>query len=58
MKSLYLKGYEWLLSQNKQVRIDFFSYRRYKALAKHIKPFFKKKIKVKGRQCPDYKPCQ
>ena len=23
MKTLYLKGYEWLLSQNQQVRNDF-----------------------------------
>ena len=54
MKILYLKGYKWLLSQNQRVRIDFLGYRRYEALAKHIKPFFKKNIKVKGRQCPDY----
>ena len=54
MKILYLKGYKWLLSQNQRVRIDFLGYRRYNALAKHIKPFFKKNVNVKGRQCPDY----
>ena len=39
MKILNLKGCNWL---NQQVRNDFFGYRRYEALAKHIKPFFKK----------------
>ena len=42
MKILYLKGYKWLLSQNQQVRNEFFGYRWYKPLAKHIKPFLKK----------------
>ena len=41
MEILYLKGYKWLLSQNKRIGIDFLGYRRYKALAKHIKPFLK-----------------
>ena len=45
MKTLYLKGYKWLVSQNQQLRIDFRDYRRYNALAKHIKPFFKKMLK-------------
>ena len=49
MKVLYLQGYKWLLSQNQRVRNDFLGYRRYEALAKHIKPFLKN-IKVKGRQ--------
>ena len=53
MKILYLKGYKWLLCQNQQVRNVFFGYRRYQALAKHIKHYFAK-IKVKGRQCPGY----
>ena len=51
MKILYLKGYKWLLSLNQRVRNDFFGYRRYKALAKHINPFLKKTLKgqnVKG----------
>ena len=52
MKNLYLKGYKWLLSQNQRVRIDSLRYRRCKALAKYKRPFLKK-IKVKGRQCPD-----
>ena len=42
MKILYLKGYKWLLSQSQGVRIDFLGYRRYEALAKHIKPVLKK----------------
>ena len=42
MKILYLKDYKWLLSQNQRVRNDFFGYRRYETLAKHIKPFFTK----------------
>ena len=41
---LYLKGYKWLLSQNQRVRNDFSGYRRYEALAKHIKPFFTKHL--------------
>ena len=42
MKTLYLKGYKWLLSQNQVVRNEIFGYGRYEALAKHIKPFLKK----------------
>ena len=42
MKVLYLKGYKWLLPQNKRVTNGFFGYRRYEALAKHVKPFLKK----------------
>ena len=42
MKTLYLKGYKWLLSENQLVRIDFFGYRWYEAMVKHIKPFLKK----------------
>ena len=42
MNILYLKGYKWLLSQNQNRRIDFLGYRRYEALAEHIKPSFKK----------------
>ena len=45
MKILYLKGYKWLLSENQRVRNDFFGYRRYEALAKHVKAFFKKTLK-------------
>ena len=41
MKILYLKGYNWLLSQNQRVTNDFSGYRRYMALAKHIEPFQK-----------------
>ena len=51
MKILYLKGYEWLLSQNQQIGNDFFCYIWYLAFAKHIKPVFKKNIKVKGIRC-------
>ena len=47
MKILHLKGYNWLLSQNQRVRNDFFGYRRYEALAKHISPFLKKTLKWK-----------
>ena len=36
METLYLKGFKWLLAQNQRVRNDFFGYRRYEALAKHI----------------------
>ena len=54
MKTLYLKSYKCLLSQTHRVRNDFFGYKRYEALAQHIKSFLKN-IKVKGRQCPDYK---
>ena len=53
MKILYLKGYKWLLSQNQGVRNNFFGYRRYEALAKHIKPF-RQNIKGKGHHCLDY----
>ena len=55
MKILYLKGCKWLLFQNQRVIIDFLGYIRYAALAKHIKFFFKKNIKVKGCQYPDCK---
>ena len=49
---LYLKSCKWLLSR---LRNNFCRYRRYQALAEHLKPFFNKKnVKVKGRQCPDY----
>ena len=54
MKILYLEGYKWLLPQDQRVRISFLGYTRYEVLAKHIKPFFKKTIKVKERQCLDY----
>ena len=54
MKILYLKGYKWLLSQNQWVRIDFLGYIQYEALAKPIKLFLEKNMKVKGLQCPDY----
>ena len=53
MKILYLKSCKWLLSQNQQVRIDFLRYRRYEALAKHIKPLKKKKtVKRKDVSAP------
>ena len=42
MKILYMKGYKWLLSQNQRLRNETFGYRRYEALVKHIKSFFKK----------------
>ena len=42
MKTLYLKGYNWLLFQNQRVRIEFLGYIWCKALAKHMKPFLKK----------------
>ena len=35
-------------------RNDYFGYRRYEALTKHVKLFKKKNIKVKGCQCQDY----
>ena len=41
IRVFYLKG-KWLLSQDQQVRNDFFGYRWYEALAKHIKLFSKK----------------
>ena len=37
MKVLCLKGHKWLLFQNQGVRNDFFAYRRFEALSKHIK---------------------
>ena len=54
MKSLYLKGCKWLLSQNQPVRNDLFGYGQDEALAKRSKPFLKN-IKVKGRQFRDYR---
>ena len=39
MKILYWKGYKWLLSQNKRVRIDFSGYRQHETLAKDIRLF-------------------
>ena len=39
-----------MLSQNQQVRNDFFGNRRCEALTEHIKPFLKN-IKGNGRQC-------
>ena len=38
MRIYYNKIYKWLLSQNQRVRNGFFGYRRYEALAKHVKP--------------------
>ena len=52
MELLYLKDYKWVLSQNELVRIDFLGYRRYELLAKHIKPFFQKKLKRKDAIAP------
>ena len=52
MEMLYLRGYKWLFFQNHRVINDFFGYRRYEALAKHIKLFLKN-IKVKGYHLPD-----
>ena len=49
---LYLKDYEWLLSQKRRVKNYFFGYRRKEELAEHIKPFSIKH--KKGRQCQDY----
>ena len=37
MKILYFNGYKWLLSHDQRLRNNFFGYRWYKALAKHIK---------------------
>ena len=42
MKISYLNDNKWSLSQNQRVKNDFIYYRRYKALAKHIKHFSKK----------------
>ena len=47
MKTLYLKGYKWLLSQNQRVRIDFLGYTWYEAVAKYIKFFLKKPLNLK-----------
>ena len=52
MKTLYLKGYKWLLSQNQGVRNNFFGYRGYEAMAKHTKTFFEN-MNVKRRKCLD-----
>ena len=52
VKILYLKGYKWLLSQKKRVRIDFFGYIRCEALARHIKPFKRNKLKWKHVSAP------
>ena len=51
MKILYL--HKGLLSHKQQVRTDFFGYRRYYAVANHVKTFLKN-VKVKGREYPDY----
>ena len=53
MKILYLKRYKWLLSQKQRVKNHFSGYRRYDALAKHIKPL----EPLKGSQCPDCNGC-
>ena len=52
IKILYLKGYRWLFSQNQRVRIGLLDYRRYDALAKHVKPFLKKTLKWKDVSAP------
>ena len=52
IKILYLKGYRWLFSQNQWVRIGLLDYRRYEALAKHVKPFLKKTLKWKDVSAP------
>ena len=44
-----MKGCKWLLSQNHRVRNDFFGYRWYEAVAKHIKLFITN-IKVERSQ--------
>ena len=46
MKTLYLKGYKWLISQNQQVRNDFIGHGWYEALGKDAKPTFNKILKV------------
>ena len=46
MKILCLKDYKWLVSQNQEVRNSCFGYRPYKTVAKHIKTFFEKNIKM------------
>ena len=53
MKILYLKGYKWLLSQNQQKRKTFLVIEDTRHWLS-VPNFFKKNIKVKGRQCPDY----
>ena len=53
MNIFYWKDYKWLLSQKQRGRNGVFGYRRYEALAKHIR-FFLKDIKAEGCQCPDY----
>ena len=53
MNILYLKGYKWLLPQSQRVKMTFLVI---DVLVKYIKPFLKS-IKVKRRQCPDYKEC-
>ena len=42
IKILYLKRHKWLLSQNKEVTINYLGYLQYEGLAKYIKPSFKK----------------
>ena len=44
---MYLKGYTSFLPQSQQARNDFFGYRWYEVLAKHIKLFLKKALKRK-----------
>ena len=48
MKILYLKCYNWLLSQNQRVKNDFFGYRQYYALAKRINLFLRKHLRKLG----------
>ena len=50
LKLLYLQCHKWLLSQNQLLRNDFFGYRLYYWLAKHIK-LSKKILKMKRCQC-------
>ena len=47
-KFFYRKGYKWLLYQNQRVKNGCLGYKRYEALAKYIKPFFKKTFKWKN----------
>ena len=42
MKLLCLKGYKWLMSQNQQVRNDFFGYGQYLVMTKYTKHFLEK----------------
>ena len=53
MKVLYLKGYNWLLSQNQRVRTDFLVIDGTRHWL-NISNRFLKSIKVKGHQRPDY----